>query len=88
VQLLDALCTSADDRVTHRLAELADIYADGGNEAFLTFRQDDLASIAGTTRPTANRVLKQLETAGIVRLSRGQIVVTDVERLRRHAGVH
>ena len=86
VQLLDALCMSADDRVTHRLAEVADLYADGGTEAHLTLRQDDLASIAGTTRPTANRVLKQLETAGIVRLSRGQIVVTDLERQRRRAG--
>jgi CRP-like cAMP-binding protein len=64
------------------------MYADGGAEAHLTLRQDDLASIAGTTRPTANRVLKQLETAGIVRLARGQIVVTDVDLLRRHAGAY
>jgi CRP/FNR family transcriptional regulator, cyclic AMP receptor protein len=86
VQLLDALCTPAEERVTHSLAEVADTYADGATEAHVALRQDDLASIAGTTRPTANRVLKQLETAGIVRLSRGHIVVTDVERLRRHAG--
>jgi CRP-like cAMP-binding protein len=82
--LLDALCMPADDRVVHRLADVADLYADS-NQARLALKQEDLASMAGTTRPTANRVLKLLEAAGIVSLSRGQILVTDVAELRRRA---
>lgn len=83
--LLDALCLPADDRVVHRLADVADLYADDSNQATLTLKQEDLASMAGTTRPTANRVLKQLEASGLVSLSRGRIVVTDVAQLRTRA---
>ena len=43
--------------------------------------QEELASLAGTTRPTANRALQPLVTGGIVGLSRGQIVVHNVQRL-------
>ena len=39
--------------------------------------QQDLAALAGTTRPTANRALQPLLDAGVVELGRGRIVVTD-----------
>ena len=42
--------------------------------------------MAGTTRPTANRVLKQLEDDGIVSLSRGRTLVLDRARLDKRAG--
>lgn len=83
--LLDALHVPADQRVVRRLAEAAELYARGGDEIVLDLKQDDLASMAGTTRPTANQVLKQLEAEGIVRLARGQITVTGLDGLRRRA---
>ena len=84
-QLLDALYMGADQRVMRRLADIAEVYAGERNEAELLVRQDDLASMAGTTRPTANRVLKQLESDGTVSLARGRIIVADVAELRRRA---
>ena len=83
--LLDALHVPADQRVVRRLAEAAELYADGEREIVLDLKQDDLASMAGTTRPTANQVLKQLEADGIVRLARGQVTVTGLDALRRRA---
>ena len=40
-------------------------------------RQDDLASMAGTTRPTVNRLLQRLQDDGIVALRRGHLAVLD-----------
>jgi CRP-like cAMP-binding protein len=84
-QLLEALYVPADDRVVRRLADVAEVYADERNDAELVLRQDDLATMAGTTRPTANRVLKQLEAEGTVQLARGRISIADVAELRRRA---
>jgi CRP/FNR family cyclic AMP-dependent transcriptional regulator len=69
--------------VVRRLADLVDIYGDGGPNVNLPVKQDDLASMAGTTRPTANRVLKQLESESVLELRRGSITVVDLARLRR-----
>jgi CRP/FNR family transcriptional regulator, cyclic AMP receptor protein len=84
-QLLEALYVPADQRVVRRLADVAEVYAEDRNEADLALRQDDLATMAGTTRPTANRVLKQLESEGAVELARGRIAISDVAGLRRRA---
>ena len=48
--------------------------------------QEDLATMAGTTRPTVNRVLRRLEEAGAVALARGRIEVLAVDILRQRAG--
>ena len=52
----------------------------------MSLNQSGLAELAGVTRPTANRVLRRLETAGAVSLSRGALVVRDPAVLRRAAG--
>lgn len=79
VQLLEALYSSADIRVVRRLLELCSLF--GGPEApasvVVPVTQEDLSTLAGTTRPTANHVLQSLASAGIVQLGRGQITVTD-----------
>ena len=79
-QLIDAHTMPADKRVLKQLRRLAGVFRDG-QSARLPLTQEDLASLAGTTRPTANRALQPLVADGIVGLSRGQIVVHDVERL-------
>jgi CRP-like cAMP-binding protein len=90
--VLDALYVPVETRVIRRMVELADLYASGpgptaaGGPVEVPVRQEDVASMAGTTRPTANRVLKQLEDAGIVSLRRGCTVVHDRSALRTLAG--
>lgn len=89
-QVVDALYVAADKRVVRRLAELTRTYdgstdGDGGGPIEIPVRQEDLATMAGTTRPTANRVLQQLADAGVVSLSRGRIVVTDPTALAHRA---
>ena len=45
--------------------------------------QDDLAGMAGTTRPTTNQVLQRLADEGVLSLGRGRIELRDVPALRR-----
>ena len=79
-QLLDAHTMPADERVLKQLRRLADAFrVDDASTIPLT--QEDLASLAGTTRPTANRALQPLVDDGVVELRRGRIVVADVSRL-------
>jgi CRP/FNR family cyclic AMP-dependent transcriptional regulator len=78
------LCESrfldAEHRVTRRLL---DCHHSFGGEARspLPLTQEDLAAMAGVTRPTANRVLRRLEDDGTVRLGRGHIEVRDLGAL-------
>jgi CRP/FNR family transcriptional regulator, cyclic AMP receptor protein len=81
--LLEALYTPADKRVLRRLLELAELYAPGAQEASIPLRQEDLASIAGTSRATVNRVLREEEGRGSVRLDRGRTTVLDRAALER-----
>ena len=83
-QLLDALYAPAELRLIRRLHELARLYVANHGDV-IPFRQEDLASMAGTTRPTANRVLKGLATDGVIELGRGRIVILDPEALQRRA---
>jgi hypothetical protein len=41
--------------------------------------------MAGTTRPTANKVLRSGEEKGVLRISRGRIEVLDVTALTKLA---
>ena len=47
--------------------------------------QEDLASMAGTSRPTANRVLKAAEADGVLVISRGRVEILDAAGLTRRA---
>ncbi len=84
-RLQEALFVPADRRVARRLTELLEVYGFGDGTAEIPLRQDDLASMAGTTRPTVNRVLRRLEDDGVVALRRGHVTVVDVVALRRAA---
>jgi CRP/FNR family cyclic AMP-dependent transcriptional regulator len=84
-RVLEALYYPADRRVVRRLAELAELYDDGAVPIVIGLRQDDLATMAGTTRSTTNRVLQQLVDAGVVGLGRGRLEVLDLVALRKRA---
>jgi len=87
VQLTEALFVPVDRRVLRRLLSLVEIYAgrDPAEDVDVALTQDDLASLAGTSRATVNRVLRQAEEAGAVSLSRGRIRVTDRALLAKRA---
>lgn len=84
--LLEALYVPADRRVLRRLVTLAAAYATGQPPVDVPVTQDVLASMAGTTRPTANQALRALAAEGVITLGRGRIKVLDVDALRRRAG--
>jgi CRP-like cAMP-binding protein len=80
-RLAEALYAEPRTRVLRRLAELHAVF-DGGP---VPVTQEDIATMAGTTRPTVNRVMQNLAEAGIVELGRGRFTVTDRAALARAA---
>jgi CRP-like cAMP-binding protein len=65
-----------EKRVLRRLLALRDACGEDDGVP-LPFTQEDVASMAGTTRPTANRVLIRLRDDGLIELGRGRITVLD-----------
>jgi CRP/FNR family cyclic AMP-dependent transcriptional regulator len=78
-QLVEALFVPSPTRVLRRVADAAGLYGDG----VIPMTQDEIASMAGCTRPTVNRALRKAEEAGVVDLARRRIRVLDLEGLRR-----
>jgi CRP/FNR family transcriptional regulator, cyclic AMP receptor protein len=84
-QLLEALYLPVETRVIRRLADLAVLYASGDSTVEVPLRQEELASLAGTTRSTTNRVLRQLVDEHVIALTRGRIIISDVAGLTERA---
>ncbi len=82
LRVVEALFVPAEDRLLRRLAELADLYGEDGEAAVIPLTQEHLATIAGTSRATVNRVLGEQEHRGTVRRQRGATVVVDRDALR------
>jgi CRP-like cAMP-binding protein len=72
-RLVEALYVSSPKRVLRRVLEVAEAFGDG----LIPLSQQDVATLAGTTRPTVNRVLRNAEQRGGLRLSRGGITMVD-----------
>ena len=81
VLLLDAYYAPAEKRVLRRLLDVTRVYPDG----VVRLTQEGLASLAGASRATVNRVLREEERKGTVELGRGVTVVRDAEALARRA---
>lgn len=86
-RLLEAHYLNVDTRVFRRLVELAAVYGCGTECPTIPIRQEDIASMAGTTRPTVNQILRRLADEGTVSLRRGTIVIEDLQRLRARARI-
>jgi CRP/FNR family transcriptional regulator, cyclic AMP receptor protein len=80
--LAEALYVPADKRVVHRLRELAELYSRDGGDSVIPLTQEEIASLAGTSRATVNRVLRAAERAGALELTRGKTTVVDPALLR------
>src|SRR6185437_12531105 len=79
-RLVDALYTPAPRRVASFIETLADRYRDESGTATIPLTQEDLASLAGTSRLTVSRVLREMRGRGLIEVSRGRLVVHGGEK--------
>lgn len=84
-QLVDALHLPADLRVRRRLLDVVAVYGQPSEGAVVPLTQEELASLAGTSRATVNRVLREEQEHGALSLQRGRTTILDPEALRRRA---
>ncbi len=84
-RVVEAHYVDAETRVRRRLVDLAGTYGDG----IVPLNQEDIAAMAGTSRATVNRVLREEASLGSVALARGRTTVVDLtaleSRCRRRA---
>lgn len=80
-RLTEALCLEARTRVLRRLLDLDGVFDSGP----VPVTQEEISTMAGTTRPTVNRVMQDLAQAGIIELGRGRFIVVDSTALARVA---
>ena len=78
-RVVEAHYVDADTRVRRRLCELVEAYPDG----VVPLTQEDLAAMAGTSRATVNRVLRDEVKRGAVAHQRGRVTILDVDDLER-----
>jgi CRP-like cAMP-binding protein len=78
-RIVEAHYVDADTRVRRRLCGLAETYGDG----VVPLTQEDLAAMAGTSRATVNRVLREEAKRGSVALQRGRVTLLDAQDLER-----
>ncbi|HET9323906.1 MAG TPA: Crp/Fnr family transcriptional regulator [Gaiellaceae bacterium] len=78
--LTEAYYLPAEKRVLRRLVELGDLY-----NGCITLRQEQVAELAGTSRATTNRVLRDLQRKRVLELSRSTVLIVEPESLRRRS---
>ncbi len=78
----------ASEHVAHCLGELFDARLYPRTTPRLLLSQEEVAQLAGISRPTANRALRGLEKQGVLSVAYGGIVVHDAKALRRLGRVH
>jgi CRP/FNR family transcriptional regulator, cyclic AMP receptor protein len=81
-RLLEAHYVDAETRVRRHLGQLATVYERNG-ESVIPLTQEEIAEIAGTSRATVNRVLREEERRGAIELQRGRTRIVDPEQLTR-----
>ncbi|MEO8107094.1 MAG: Crp/Fnr family transcriptional regulator, partial [Actinomycetes bacterium] len=84
-QLVEALYLPVPKRIRRRLMDLHTMYAVDGERVTLPVTQEDIAGLAGTTRPTTNKELMSLQDAGLIVVGRGRIEVLNPTELSRRA---
>jgi CRP/FNR family cyclic AMP-dependent transcriptional regulator len=85
--LIELQFTPADQRVLRRLLDFHAMTATPEDGGWVHLNQAEVAILAGTTRSTANRVLRAAAAHGQVELGRGRVRVVDAAGLRRAAGL-
>jgi len=83
-RLVEALYLPVERRVLRRLCELTET-ATQEHPFEVPLTQEELAELAGTTRATINRILRNEEKRGTIKLERGRTIVLDPEQIARRA---
>ncbi|HUF02176.1 MAG TPA: Crp/Fnr family transcriptional regulator [Gaiellaceae bacterium] len=78
-RVVEAHYVDAETRVRRHLVALATTYEDG----VVPLTQEDIAALAGTSRATVNRVLREEARLGAVALARGRTTILDLDDLER-----
>jgi CRP-like cAMP-binding protein len=81
--LVDLLFTPVEQRVCRRLLVVSELLGD--EDGWVAMNQEEIASVAGATRATVNRILRRAEEAGYVELRRGRVRVVDAQGLQRRS---
>jgi CRP/FNR family cyclic AMP-dependent transcriptional regulator len=75
--LVEAMYLPAETRVYRRVLAAAEVWGGAVPGTVIPLTQEDIAELAGTTRPTANRLLRQAASSGLLRIKRGRIELID-----------
>jgi CRP-like cAMP-binding protein len=81
--------TVGAQRLARLLVELAGRFGhgeDGAIEIALPLSQEELASLAGTSRATVTRALKDWRQRGFIRTRQRHIIITNLPGLKQCAG--
>src|SRR3954447_17574415 len=84
-RLREAYFEPVDTRVLRCLARLAAVYDSDGDQVTVPLKQDTIASMVGATRPSVNRVLRDLEGEGVLSLGRSRMELLQVDEITRRA---
>jgi CRP-like cAMP-binding protein len=76
----------ADGQVRRALVGLFHPWLYPNGPRHIAVSQEEIANLAGVSRPRCNRTLKDLEQRGLVRLEYGGLTVVDLDGLRQLAG--
>jgi CRP-like cAMP-binding protein len=87
VALEDSAARPLPLRLARRLLVMAHAHGDWDDRSrrVVEVRQEQLATMLGTSRQTLNASLKEYAAQGVLRISYGQIEILDVDALRRLA---
>jgi len=83
--VVEILFVPAEVRVINRLLAVAELWGGARPGLTIPLTQEDLAGLAGTTRSTVNRSLRDAEEAGLLRLGRRRIELLDPAALKARA---
>ena len=75
----------ADGQVRRALAGLFHPWLYPRGQRHISISQEEVANLAGVSRPRCNRALLRLQEAGLVRIEYGGLTVVDLDGLRRAA---
>jgi CRP-like cAMP-binding protein len=85
-RLVEAYTVDAETRIARRVLELGRVYG-GTPPVTIPLIQEEIAALAGASRATVNRVLREAENRGVVRLSRGKTTLLDETEMARLARI-
>jgi len=84
-RLLEALYVPVERRVLRRLAELSQDAGADDVPLEIPLTQEELAELAGTTRATINRILREEQRRGSLELRRGRTIILRRDQIAARA---